>query len=62
MSKVNELAVQAMSGFWFIILVNKVFPDLGNETKKNNLRLGVGAGIEPGFHLAFEKKFNISSY
>ena len=34
MSKVNELAVQAMSGFWFIILVNKVFPDLGNETKK----------------------------
>ena len=38
MSKVNELAVQAMSGFWFIILVNKVFPDLGNAIKKNNLR------------------------
>ena len=29
------------------------------EEKNNNLRLGIGAGIEPIFHSVFEKRFNI---
>ncbi len=29
------------------------------EEKRNNLKLGVGAGIEPNFHSLFEKRFNI---
>ena len=29
------------------------------EEKNNNLRLGIGAGIEPSFHSIFEKRFNI---
>tara|TARA_A100001011_G_scaffold265601_1_gene274430 strand:- start:2082 stop:3710 length:1629 start_codon:yes stop_codon:yes gene_type:complete len=30
-----------------------------SEEKNNNLRLGIGAGIEPSFHSIFEKRFNI---
>ena len=35
-SRVIELAVQTISGFWFIKDAKTVFPDLGVAIKKNN--------------------------
>ena len=44
-SKVIELGVHTISGFWFIILVNKVLPDLGSATKKNSCLFFFGSEV-----------------
>ena len=41
------------------VMVTILFKQNNNSAFNNNLRLGVGAGIEPSLHYKFEKKFKI---